>query len=139
MFQSGRYVSRHISYFLSFWTNLTTCGPMYYKNKCLSLHKKSVFYDITIKTMDSTLPSTPHHLFAYCIKDGILDELPEEQRTSIIHIIESMLSEREYTIIESLLSEGEDANSERLLSGENSISERLLSGEYANENKSIFG
>ena len=50
-----------------------------------------------------------------------------------------MLSEREYTIIESLLSEGEDANSERLLSRENSISERLLSGEDANENKSIFG
>ena len=85
---------------------------MDYKNKCLSLHKKSVFYDITIKTMDSTLPST----LAYCITDGILDEMSPEQRTSIIHIIESMLSEREYT-----------------------ISERLLSGEDANENKSIFG
>ena len=82
---------------------------MDYKNKCLSLHKKSVFYDITIKTMDSTLPSTPHHLFAYCITDGILDEMSPEQRTSIIHIIESMLSEREYTISESLLS-GEDAS-----------------------------
>ena len=65
--------------------------------------------------MDSTLISTPHHLFAYCITDGILDEMSPEQRTSIIHIIESMLSEREYT-----------------------ISERLLSGEDANENKSIF-
>ena len=74
------------------------------------------FYDITIKPMDSTLISTPHHLFAYCITDGILDEMSPEQRTSIIHIIESMLSEREYT-----------------------ISERLLSGEDANENKSIFG
>ena len=89
--------------------------------------------------MDSTLISTPHHLFAYCITDGILDEMSPEQRTSIIHIIDSMLSEREYTIIESLPSEGEDANSERLLSREYSISERLLSGENANENKSIFG
>ena len=70
------------------------------------MHKKSVFYDITIKTMDSTLISNPHHLFAYCITDGILDEMSPEQRTSIIRIIESMLSERE------------DANSERLLSGE---------------------
>ena len=78
---------------------------MYYKNKCLSLHKKSIFYDITIKTMDSTLPSDPHHLFAYCITDGVLDEMTEEQQSSII------------SIIESLLSEGEDANSERLLSG----------------------
>ena len=81
---------------------------MHYKNKCLSLHKKSVFYDITIKTMNSTLISDPHHLFAYGITDGVLDEMTEEQRASIIHIIESMLSEREYTIIESLLSEGEN-------------------------------
>ena len=69
------------------------------------MHKKSVFYDITIKTMDSTLISTPHHLFAYCITDGILDEMSPEQRASIISIIESLLSEEE------------DANSERLLSG----------------------
>ena len=66
--------------------------------------------------MDSTLISTPYHLFAYCITDGILDEMSPEQRTSIIHIIES------------LLSEGEDAISECLLSGENAISESLLSG-----------
>ena len=72
------------------------------------MHKKSVFYDITIKTMDSTLISTPHHLFAYCITDGVLDEMTEEQKASIISIIESLLSEGE-----------EDANSERLLSGEN--------------------
>ena len=70
------------------------------------MHKKSVFYDITIKTMDSTLISNPHHLFAYCITDGILDEMCPEQRTSIISIIESLLSEED------------DANSERLLSGE---------------------
>ena len=67
------------------------------------------FYDITIKTMDSNLLSNPRHFFAYCITDGILDEMSPEQRTSIIHIIESMLSEREYTISESLLS-GEDAS-----------------------------
>ena len=68
------------------------------------------------ETMDSTHISDPHYLFAYCITDGILDEMSPEQRASIISIIESMLSE------------GEDANSERLLSGED-----------ANENKSIFG
>ena len=56
--------------------------------------------------MDSTLPSDPHHLFAYCITDGVLDEMTEEQQSSIISIIESLLSEGE-----------EDANSERLLSG----------------------
>lgn len=68
-----------------------------------------MFHNFNSKTMDSTLPSNPHHLFAYCITDGILDEMSPEQRTSIIHIIESMLSEREYTNSESLLS-GEDAN-----------------------------
>ena len=56
--------------------------------------------------MDSTHISDPHYLFAYCITDGILDEMSPEQRASIIGIIES------------LLSEGEDANSECLLSGE---------------------
>ena len=39
-----------------------------------------------------------HSLFAYGITDGVLDEMSEEQRTAII------------SIIESLLSEGEDAN-----------------------------
>ena len=67
--------------------------------------RKVYFTTLLSKTMDSTLISTPHHLFAYCITDGILDEMSPEQRTSIIRIIESMLSE------------GEDANSERLLSG----------------------
>ena len=55
------------------------------------------------------LISTPHHLFAYCITDGILDEMSPEQRTSIIHIIGSLLSEGEDAISESLLS-GEDAS-----------------------------
>ena len=57
--------------------------------------------------MDSTLPSNPHHLFAYCITDGAFDDWSEEQRTSIIHIIESLLSEGEDAIIESLLSGGD--------------------------------
>ena len=67
--------------------------------------------------MDSTHIFGEHSLFAYGITDGVLDEMSPEQRTSIISIIESLLSEREYTISESLLSEGENANSERLLSG----------------------
>ena len=65
--------------------------------------------------MDITHISGKQLLFAYGITDGVLDEMSEEQQSSII------------SIIESLLSEGEDANSERLLSGED-----------ANENKSIF-
>ena len=58
--------------------------------------------------MDSTHIFGEHSLFAYGITDGVLDEMTEEQRASIISIIESLLSEGE-----------EDANSERLLSGEN--------------------
>ena len=57
--------------------------------------------------MDSTLISGKQHLFAYCITDGVLDEISPEQRTSIIHIIESLLSEGEDAIIESLLSGGD--------------------------------
>ena len=82
---------------------------MDYKNKCLSLHKKSVFYDITIKTMDSTHISGKQLLFAYGITDGVLDEMSEEQQSSIISIIVSLLSEGEDAISESLLS-GEDAS-----------------------------
>lgn len=69
--------------------------------------RKSAFYDITIKTMDSTFISGKQHLFAYCITDGLLDEMSPEQQASII------------SVVESLLSEGEDANNESLLSGEN--------------------
>ena len=58
------------------------------------------------KRMDSTHIFGEHSLFAYGITDGVLDEMTEEQRASIISIIESLLSEGE-----------EDANSERLLSG----------------------
>ena len=57
------------------------------------------------ETMDSTHIFGEHSLFAYGITDGVLDEMTEEQKASIISIIESMLSE------------GEDANSVRLLSG----------------------
>ena len=57
--------------------------------------------------MDSTHISGKQLLFAYCITDGVLDEMTKEQQSSIISIIESLLSEGE-----------EDANSERLLSGE---------------------
>ena len=57
--------------------------------------------------MDSTFISGKRHLFAYCITDGVLDEISPEQRTSIIHIIESLLSEGEDAIIESLLSGGD--------------------------------
>ena len=60
------------------------------------------------ETMDSTHIFGEHSLFAYGITDGVLDEMTEEQRTYIIGIIESLLSEREYTIIESLLSEGDN-------------------------------
>ena len=60
------------------------------------------------ETMDSTHISGKQLLFAYCITDGVLDEMSEEQQSLIISIIESLLSEGE-----------EDANSERLLSGEN--------------------
>ena len=58
--------------------------------------------------MDSTHIFGEHSLFAYGITDGVLYEMTEEQQSSIISIIESMLSEREYTIIESLLSEGDN-------------------------------
>ena len=58
--------------------------------------------------MDSTHRFGEHSLFAYGITDGVLDEMTEEQKASILSIIESLLSEGE-----------EDANSERLLSGEN--------------------
>ena len=46
-----------------------------------------MIYNITTKTMDKTL------LFCYCITDGALDELPEEQRTAIIRAIECILKE----------------------------------------------
>ncbi len=57
--------------------------------------------------MDSTFISDKHFLFAYCITDGVLDEISPEQRTSIIRIIESLLSEEEDAISESLLSGGD--------------------------------
>ena len=73
------------------------------------------FYDITNKTMDSTFTYDKHRLFANCITDGLLNEMCPEQQASIISVVESLLS-----------------------GGEDAISECLLSGEDANENKSIF-
>ena len=49
--------------------------------------QENAIYNITTKTMDKTL------FFCYCITDGALDELPEEQRTAIIRAIESILKE----------------------------------------------
>ena len=66
------------------------------------------FYDITNKTMDSTFISNKHRLFAYCITDGLFDEMCPEQRASIISVVESLLSEGEDANNESLLSEGEN-------------------------------
>ena len=47
--------------------------------------------------MDSTIISGKRHLFAYCITDGALDDMSEEQRTSLIltitEIKESMLKD----------------------------------------------
>ena len=34
--------------------------------------------------MDSTFISGKRHLFAYCITDGALDDMSEEQRTALI-------------------------------------------------------
>ena len=65
--------------------------------------------------MDGTHIFGEHSLFAYGITDGVLDEMSPEQKASIISIIESLLSEEE-----------------------DAISERLLSRLDANENKSIF-
>ena len=59
--------------------------------------------------MDSNLISDKRYLFAYCITDGALDDMTEAQRASIISVIESLLSEGEDAISESLLS-GEDAS-----------------------------
>ena len=77
---------------------------IYFAYLCI---RKVYFTTLLSKTMDSTLISTPHHLFAYCITDGLLNEMCPEQQASII------------SVVESLLSGGEDAISECLLSGEN--------------------
>ena len=74
------------------------------------------FYDITNKTIDSTFISDKHRLFAYCVTDGLLDEMRPEQQASTISVIESLLSGGEDAISESLLSGGEDAIIESLLS-----------------------
>ena len=70
---------------------------------------KEKFATLLSKPMDSTHISGRQLLFAYCITDGVLDEMTEEQQSSIISIIKSLLSEGEDAISESLLS-GEDAS-----------------------------
>ena len=56
-----------------------------------------MFYNITIKTMDSNLISGKRFLFALSIIDGALDDWAEERRTamilSITEIKEEMLKE----------------------------------------------
>lgn len=56
-----------------------------------------MFYNITIKTMDSNLISGKRFLFALSIIDGALDDWTEERRTkmiiSITEIKEAMLKE----------------------------------------------
>ena len=43
-----------------------------------------MFNNLTTKTMDKTLISGKDLLFAYCVTDGMLDNMSDEQRTSII-------------------------------------------------------
>ena len=55
--------------------------------------------------MDSTLISGKRHLFAYCITDGALDDMSEEERAAFIltitEIKESMLKVEDNTPKES--------------------------------------
>ena len=46
--------------------------------------------------MDSTPISDKQYLFAYCVTDGALDDMSEEQRTSILLAIKSVLEERDH-------------------------------------------
>ena len=43
--------------------------------------------------MDSTIISGKRHLFAYCITDGALDDMSEEQRTSLLLTITEIKEE----------------------------------------------
>ena len=43
--------------------------------------------------MDSTLISGKQYLFAYCITDGALDDMSEEQRTALILTITEIKEE----------------------------------------------
>ena len=79
---------------------------IYFAYLCIT---KERFATLLSETMDSTHISGKQLLFAYGITDGVLDEMTEEQKASIISIIVSLLSEGEDAISESLLS-GEDAS-----------------------------
>ena len=52
-----------------------------------------MIYNTTTKTMDSNHISDKRYLFAYGITDGALDDMTEEQQTSIIRAIECILKE----------------------------------------------
>lgn len=60
-----------------------------------------MFHNLTTKTMDSTLISGKRYLFAYCITDGALDDMGEEQRASLLltitEIKENLLKEYQPT------------------------------------------
>ena len=80
-------------------------SPRQLQNNYLSLCKQKSFTTLLLNTMDSTFTSDKHRLFANCITDGLLDEMCPEQQASIISVIESLLSGGEDAISESLLSE----------------------------------
>ena len=77
---------------------------MGYNNNYLSLHKKKCLTIQLSKTMDITLISGKQYLFAYCITDGILDDMSEERRTALILDITE--------IKESILKAGDDTTNE---------------------------
>ena len=43
-----------------------------------------MFNNLTTKTMDKTLISGKDRLFAYCVTDGMLDDMGEERRASLL-------------------------------------------------------
>lgn len=58
------------------------------------MHKKSVSQP-NKETMDDALISDSEYLFALCITDGMLEEMTEEQRKSIILTITQMLKKNQ--------------------------------------------
>ena len=43
-----------------------------------------MFHNFNSKTMDSAITSSKRFLYTYCITDGILDNMSEEERTALI-------------------------------------------------------
>ena len=52
-----------------------------------------MFNNLTTKTMDKTLISGKDLLFAYCVTDGMLDDMSSEQRALIIFDINEIKEE----------------------------------------------